>query len=345
MKRWLVTLLIAAAIAGTGSAADISGLGRDFETVIDRLGAEMIPNLQQAAIWGQFPGVATLPDGTRFFFTLTGGALLSDGILKFTGDTTAFEVLNVPNLIDGVLSGAGDTAQNLFQGIQGFFPYPMLRTAFGLALPGGIEAMVDVAGFPQFLTGFISGFAGIDALTLNTLHIGTRVRKGIVRDAGPFPAVSVGVGYGYGGMNIGYDLSAIGGGGEYGSIDVELGELNLKGALGIASRVHSFGLDLHASKAFGFLVPFVVVSPYYHLASFSGGIAGFDAYIDFNDGGSEKDIEYNGTEPDTAWVDNDLSLVLAGGFDLVFGRSVLQLHGSWNVLKGSPGVTVGVRWQ
>ena len=45
-------------------------------------------------------------------------------------------------------------------------------------------------------------------------------------------------------------------------------------------------------------------------------------------------------------IRSDISRVVRpGGFDLVFGRSVLQLHGSWNVLKGSPGVTIGVRWQ
>ena len=353
MKRFIVVVAILVLVTAGLSAQDLSGLGRDFEVVIEELGASLLPDLTQSAIWGQYPGLASYADQSNFFLTLSLGAILTDGLLGFVDDDEAFTVLNVPNLFRGILTSAGDERlTSLFEGMKTFFPVPVSRTSFGFTLPGEVEAMVGVGGFPQFVTGWVGGLTGADSLKLSMLHVGTKVRKGILSDTGRFPALSIGGGYSYSGFTVGYDLAALGEGtGGYGQVQVGLGELNVKGELLMRSRVHTFGLDFQASKALGFFVPYVGISPYYHLASFSGGVGAggvFDAFVDYDGvavNGVNRDVEYDGEAPATAWVSNDLSLVLFGGFDMIFGNTVFQVGSAWLVPTGSPGVTLSVRWQ
>lgn len=350
MKRWIVVIAIAlVAVAGV-SAQDLSGLGRDFEYMIDQLGEELLPDLEQSAIWGQYPGIASYAGQSNFFVSISIGALLTDGLIGFVDNEDGFEVLNVPNLLSGILSSAGSASvSNTVDGLKTFFPLPVARTALGMTLPGEIEAMIEIGGFPGFVSGWVGGLVGADSLRLGLLHAGAKVRKGLVDDAGPFPAISLGGGYAYTSFNFAYDLGTIGTPStDYGQVSVGLGELNIKGVLDVHSWIHSFGFDLQASKAFGCFVPFVGVSPYYHFASFEGGVGPgneFGAFIDYDGGGDNQDVTYAGDAPETAWKDNDLSFVLFGGFDMVFGSFVLQLNGSWSVAKGSPGVTLNARWQ
>ncbi len=75
-----------------------------------------------------------------------------------------------------------------------------------------------------------------------------------------------------------------------------------------------------------------------------GTAATFEAYLDTN-GDDIPDDTYVGAHPETAWIDNDLSMVLFGGVDFDFGPFALQLHSSWNIMKSWPAVTLGARWQ
>ena len=346
MKRIGILFLLVVVLSGAAFAqADISGIGTDFENLIEQLGEDMQPNLEQMAAWGQFPGQAALPDDSRFFFTMSAGAVLGfNGLLGFVEPTNAaFEVLNVYELVQAIVEGS-ETANNLITGVQGFFPYPIARSALGFRLPAGFEAMVDFAIFPQFLAGTATNLvAAVPPFEMNALHVGTRVRKVLLQDAPGVPAVSVGVGYSYTGFNFGYDLT------EIGTVDTAIGELNLAGELYLQSRINSFGLDLQVSKQLGFFVPFIGISPYYQLAGFSGGVGTeakpFKAYVDFDGGSNDEDIPYIGDPPATTLTDNDLSFVVFGGFDLVFGNLVLQVHSSYNVGEAWPAVTIGTRWQ
>jgi len=354
MKRFTVLAAILVLVAAGLSAQDLSGLGRDFEVVIEELGAGIMPALEQSAIWGQYPGASPLDD-SRFFVTVSLGGILTDGVLGFVDDPSLFAVLDVPDLFAGIVAPGG-TGTELVNGMKTFFPLPVARTSFGLNLRDDLQILVGVGGFPQFATGWGTGLAArvnpelatLDSVRLSMLHAGGKVRKGILADAGRFPAVSVGGGYSYSGFTVGYPLAALGeAGSEYGQLDIEgLGQLNVKGEFLAQSRVHTFGLDLLVSKALGFFVPYVGLSPYYHFASFAGSVGAggeFDAFVDYQNGGDARDVVYNGEDPDTTWVDNGVSIVLFGGFDLLFGDMALQVAGSWSIAKGSPGVTLSVR--
>lgn len=346
MKRIGLLFLLVAVLSGAAFAqADISGLGADFESLIEQLGEDMQPNLEQLAAWGQFPGQAALPDDSRFFFTLSGGAVLGlNGMLSFVEPTNAaFDVLNVYELVQAILAG-GSGAADIISGVQGFFPYPIARSALGFRLPAGVEVMADFAIFPQLLADTATNLAPVvPAFQMNALHVGSRVRKVLLRDAPGVPAVSIGAGYSYTGFNIGYDFS------DLGSLATAIGVINFAGELYLQNRINSFGLDLQVSKAFGFFVPFVGISPYYQLSGFSGGIGTtanpFDAYVDFENGGTERDIPYDADAPATTFVDNDLTFVVFGGFDMVFGKIALEVHSSYSVGEGNPAVTLGIRWQ
>ena len=352
MKRIGMLVLLAALVSAASFAqttADIDALGTDFENLVEQLGEEILPNMQLLGVWGQFPGQAVLPEDSRFFFTLSGGAVLGfDGILGFAEeeDNPAFEFLDVGGLVGQILS-VSETADNAVTSIQNFFPYPVARSALGFALPRELEVMVDFAIFPQFLADTATNLVDVvPPFELNALHVGGRLRKQILSDAPGIPAVSIGAGYSYTGFNMAYNFT------DLGAIETAIGELNLAGELYLRSRVNSFGLDLQVSKNLGFFVPFVGLSPYYQLSGFSGGIgtedSPFDAYVDFGDDSDPndpRDIEYTGDDPATTLVDNDLALVLFGGFDMVFGNMVLQVHSSYNVGETWPAVTLGLRWQ
>ncbi len=349
MKRILVLIVVAVVLVSGVSAQDLSGLGRDFEIVIEELGAATLPALTQSAIWGQYTGGASFAEDSRFFLTLSAGTIFTDGVLGFVDDEEVFTVLNVPNLFRTMLETAQiDALTNTFERMKTFFPVPVSRLSAGFKLPGDVEAMVGVGGFPKFATGSILRIAGAEGFELGMLHVGTKVRRSVLKDAGPFPEISIGAGYSYSGFSFAYDLAQLGEGRDgYGNVTVGLGELYLKGVMGVDSRVHAFGLDLHASKAFGFFVPYIGISPYYHISSFRGSVgpgAAFDAYVDYDNDG-DKDVVYTADAPETAFVDNDLSLLLFGGFDMVFGRIVVQVNGSWGVATGYPGVALNVRWQ
>jgi len=346
MKRIGILFLLAVVLSGAAFAqADISGIGTDFENLIEQIGGDMLPNIEQLAAWGQFPGQAALPDDTRFFFTLSVGAVLGfNGLLSFVEpENAAFEVLNVYELVQAILAGS-ETAGNVITGVQKFFPYPIARSALGFRLPAGFEAMVDFAIFPQFIGTTVTNLVdAVPPFEMNALHVGSRVRKVLLRDAPGVPAVSIGAGYSYTGFNLGYDFS------EIGSIETAIGTINFAGELYLQNRIHSFGLDLQVSKELGFFVPFIGISPYYQLAGFSGGVGTtakpFSAYVDFDNGPPVEDIPYDAADPATTLSDHDLSFVLFGGFDLVFGTLALQIHGSYNVGEAWPAVTIGTRFQ
>ncbi|TVQ28723.1 MAG: hypothetical protein EA382_01405 [Spirochaetaceae bacterium] len=354
MKRVLVALLLVI-VLGTGAVAqDLQLLGQDVRTFVNGLGAELLPGLGQSAMWGRFPGSAVYPQNSNFFVTLSVGTILTSGILDYPDPDSPenpFEVLNLPRILSGELGAAGD----LLSTAQSLFPLPIARISGGVRLPADVELMVDLAGFPQLITGFAADLAGMPGVEFSALHVGTRVRKGILKDVGAFPAVSIGGGYSYSGFRIGYDLSTIGNTDAfdgYGSTPVGPWELFLTGDFNMGSRIHSFGVDLQASKAFGFFVPFIGLSPYYQIASFYGNIGGpdaatntFDAFIAYDSENPAKDVQYTAAAPIASWVDNDLTLLLHGGFDLVFGGFVIEVHGSWAVAKGHPGLALGMRFQ
>lgn len=357
MKRFVLALCLVVILAFSAPALDLQLLGQDFDTFIYGFGEELLPDLAQSAAWGQFPGTAIYPEDSNFFFTITTGAILTGGIFTFADpDNNPFEVLDVPGILSDQLTAAG--VGGLYDGVRGFFPIPVLRLSSGFRLPADFELMFNITGFPQFITDAVIGLVpDVDGVVFNSFNAGTKVRYPLLQDDGPFPAISIGAGYSYSAFQLGYPLGSISADGApvvsgYGSTSLNASDaLYIRGDLLFGSSIHSFGVDFQVSKQFGVVAPFVGVSPYYQIASLYGNIGGsdassntFDAFLD-NNGDGVADSVYNGLPPIASWDDNDLSLLLTGGVDFVFGGFVLELHGSWTVGDGSPGAKLGFRFQ
>lgn len=347
MKRMLLVmgvLVLALSAVGAQTSVDLSALGDDFEALMGGLGDDLLPNLEQAALLSHGPGVASLGESS-FYFSMSLGALLSNGILGVINDPDAFELLDVQQLVESALTATGSTsAADTIQTIQTFFPYPVLRAAAGFAA-GPVEVGFDVAGFPQGLTDVATGLAGritgaeITGVVLSAFHLGAKVRVPLIEAGGPLPELSVGAGYSLSNFDMGYSLATID------PVPLEsFGTLTLGGDLGVATSIHSFGLDLALSKRLGFFVPFVALSPYMQLARYRGGVDGFSAVLADEDPGT-GDLTYTGDDPVAEISDRDVSILATGGFELFLGRTVIFVHGSYTIGEGSPGVALGTRFQ
>ncbi|MFP4376999.1 MAG: hypothetical protein ACLFP4_08150, partial [Spirochaetales bacterium] len=208
MKRIALALLLMLVVVAFAPAQDLQLLGQDFDAFVNGLGSELLPDLSQAAIWGQFPGTATISGDSTFFMTISIGTLFTDGLFGFV-ETSSFEVLDMPGILGDQLSGLG--AGNSYETFQNFFPLPILRLAGGFELSEDTELMLDVSGFP----GFVANIAGnlsesLDGLALSAFHVGSKVRHALVDDVGSLPSISVGGGYTFSAFRFGFPLGAIG---------------------------------------------------------------------------------------------------------------------------------------
>ncbi len=191
--------------------------------------------------------------------------------------------------------------------------------------------------FPQGLTDFAAGLAGIKGVTLNSFNGGIRVRKVLLSDTGGFPGVSLGAGYSYTNFNAGYSLTGF-------SQDLSGFTLNLKGDLNMKATVHSAGLDLNISKKLLVFIPFIRVSAWYQWADFTGSVKDFDASI-VNGSTTVSYIGQGGTEPTASYSLHNLSLLLTGGLEIKLGGFVLTASAVLDPSDLTLGVETGLRGQ
>lgn len=339
MKRGAVVAvaMFAFAISSVG-AQQLTPLEEDFEEFFDLLGRDMLPHLQQAATSGQGIGAAHIPTDKRFFFTLSTGAVLSDGISSAV-EAGDFELLDVSSLIGDQITAAGGFAETAY---TEFLPYPMVRVSAGVRLPLNIDIIAMASGIPNGVTQWGLGLAGVEGATLNALNLGLRGRMPLVQDQDAMPGISLGVGYSYSGFNIGYDLSAIGE-----EVDAAGTTLTLVGDFELADAIHTTGLDFTVSKKLLFFVPYVRLSGYYQSSSFTGRVKGFNATGDVDDDGT-ADIDYQeqgGGTPEAVAYSYDFAIETAAGFEINLGGFGLLAEGSYSNASEEFEASVGLRMQ
>ena len=322
-RRALIALLIGMAVTLPVSAQNFTGLKNDLTTLFEKIGEDMLPQLQHVAKSGDALGGATLPEDRRFFAALSTGAVFSDGISDSLNEAN-YEVIDATALLDDALSNAGPL-QDLY---QDFLPYPMLRASFGIGLPRDIEVAGMVAFFPQGLSSAIGNAAGIDGLEFSTFNAGIRARKTLLASDGWIPAVSMGVGYSFTGFGVGYELP---------TVDQQDIGLEFTGDLDLSGNVHTAGLDFAVSEPLGFFVPFIKVSPYYQAASFEGGIKNLDATF--------SGSSYPGEDPIAEASTYDFALEFGTGFELNLGGFGLLAEGTYGASSQAFGAELGMRLQ
>ena len=104
MKRTAFFILGFILVCGSAFSIDLRPVGRDISTLLEEIGKETIPYLQQNALIGDGMGLAEYSNNTGFYIAVTPAVVLSSGIGKFLDKSdTLFEVVNVSSLLDKAL--------------------------------------------------------------------------------------------------------------------------------------------------------------------------------------------------------------------------------------------------
>lgn len=338
MKKFLLILIICCIGAAVLPGQDLRPIGRDLEAMLDGIGGDIAPYLQQTVIAGEAPGRASLGD-SRFFIGGNLGTTFTPGILTFIDEENSnFELLDVNGLFS---MAAGESAEvsSLLNTVSGIFFLPSLRLDAGVRLPLDIEVSVLFAIIPGALTKAIGTAAGLAGFELQQLNIGVRVRKTLLKDGGGFPAVSIGTGYSYGGFSASYALTGF-------SQPFETYTLNLGGTIGLDTKVHATGIDLMLSKKLAIFYPYLKISPWYQWTRYTGEIAGFSAnFTDSATGTVLVDSANQGIAPSSTIFIRDLSFIISAGFEMALGKVVITPGGSFNVNTKTFNAALNVRLQ
>jgi len=271
MKRMIVVVLLLCMLVFTSSAQDLNGFAHDFEALITGITRDVAPNLQMTALSGNIVADASI---NKFMFFFPGvGMTLSGGLgTMMEPGAHAWSTISLPVVIEAVVDDAG-TLELLNTLEYGIFPYPMLKLGAGFGVGKGFDVILSGMYVPAALTNFGLSFAGDSisgiGITLETLNIGATVRKLIIEDKGPMPALSLGVLYNYGSFTLDIDDMSLAeladGGVDFGGLT-----LDLTGTMGFETSVHNFGLELHASKRLLFFTPYAKLSGIYQYAVTTG---------------------------------------------------------------------------
>jgi len=317
--------ILAVLIAGTilSANAQFSQLEKDFSQFMLLLGREVLPEIQQNDLAGTGIGEASLDD-SHFYVALTGGAVVSGGILKFVDEeNTHFTALDLYGLIDDNIDESG-TARDLYDQSKDMFPYPTVKAAFGLRVYD-LDFIFSGVMIPGSVASSYS-----DELEASLTNFGIRVRKPIIKESGWFPTISLGAGYVYSGVHIKYTLDEF-------TQDYSGQDLTINGKIQLDTSVHSVGMDLGFSKTFLFITPFLRTSIWHQSASFESE-GKFSAQI-------EGANEASKLEPSADVSINDVAVIFSGGLDINLFLIRLCATGTYNLNTESYGVEISTRIQ
>lgn len=316
----LGALLFALALSGAHAQSAIETLAGDLSDFIEQSGRELTPQMQTSSITSLEAGTAELGGFPNMYVSLGVGALLTDGI----GD-----VIDADYTIDleGILQEELRDEQ-LYDLLRGFLPLPVLRLTYGIGLPRGFEANLQLMTVPSALT----EDRGVEGASFGLTNIGGRVRKTLLPDGPKIPAIAIGVGYVYSSFNLAYRLE------ELETVDVGNTTINVTGGdLDYEVVTHSAGLDVRVSKKVGPITPYMGVAGWYQWSSFGGGVENLTGTI----GGSPV----GPVEQPRDFEDNDLNSIVSAGADLTFGIFLFFLEGGYAFSTRTPSAYTGFRVQ
>ena len=318
-KLPILAVLIASTVVS--AHAQFAQLETDFSQFMLLLGREILPEIQQNDLAGTGIGQASMGK-SHFFVSLTGGAVVSDGILKFVNeDNSNFTVLDVNGMIN---DNIGDGfAADLYDQSKDMFPYPTFKVAAGVRILD-LDFILSGIMVPAVLAESLS-----EDVSANLLNFGLRVRKPILKEAGWLPTVSPGLGYVYSGVHLQYTLNDF-------TQDYSGQDLNINGDFTLDTRVHSLGFDLGISKTFSIFTPFMRTAVWYQRASFD---AEGDFTAQIGTGTASK------LAPSAEVAINDMAVILSGGLDLNLFVFRLCTTATYNLSTSSYGGEIAARFQ
>lgn len=345
MKKLMLILIILSVFGFSplfSQTADLTPLSNDLSSLLEGLGMETIPYLQQSAMLGEGIGRAHMGDGSPFFFAFSLGATFSPGILTFIDENNSnFELLNMYGLINELSGGDPAFGQTLAT-FKTFMFYPQTRFAIGVQLPLRIELIGMFSILPQFLTTAVTGLVNepmINGLQLNRMNAGLRVRKVLLADGGGFPAVSLGLGYTYSNFNAGLVLP-------FPAQSFTGFALNLTGTLALNTSLHSFGVDVGISKKLAIFYPYLRASGWYQWATYAGSVNDFSASLTEETTGTVLASIDSATAPIVSSLAvRDMTFLVETGIEIALGGFIMTPGGSYNFGTKSFDASLGFRLQ
>lgn len=178
-----------------------------------------------------------------------------------------FTISPLPSLVSSALTGSG-SGQSFYDASRQIFPYP--STSFGLAFGTvqGIEVLANGFYWPQSLTKSIvdniSGLSSADPQFSATSFI-VKVRKVLMHDVGPYPAMSLGLGGVYGDVKLGAGINFS----NQISIAGTSEDMSIDGHLALETQVFGTGLEFDISKRLPVITPFANLGLWYRYAEVS----------------------------------------------------------------------------
>jgi len=340
MKKYRVLFLLLLTVFHFSIwAQDLRPIGRDLSAILEGIGNEAVPYLQQNALAGEGIGRASMGEEARFSFAFSAGTIFTPGLLTFVDeDNSNFELLNVYGLVQDAMGEASDQVTKIYDSIRSRFYYPNLRLAVGIKIPYDFEVIGTFSLFPQALTNVVVNLADLEGLELSRMNLGLRVRKVLLYDKDGFPAVSVGGGYTYANFHAGYLLPEFTQ--AFSGYDLYLG-----GNINLDTRVHTAGLDFSISKKLLIFHPFLTVSSWYQWSKYEALIENFVA--EFRDSAGEVivDAEEQNIIPGSTLTMNDLNVLLGAGIEIALGKFMLVPNASFNLFTQSFNANLGMRLQ
>jgi hypothetical protein len=322
MKKSIYIAILLIFISICGFSQNLDPIIGDLTSFFEELSKELAPHTLQNELSGYGMNTADYNDKKLFFISTSMGANLTYGILKFIDEeNTNFDVLNVYNLVNTVVEDSPGFVQDMYSMSKTFFPYLNLRLGVGFNFFFDTDVMMLFSIFPAALTDAVAGMLELEGFKLNSINMGIRIRKALLKDSGPFPGISIGVGYTYSNFHLGYGIP------EY-SQDIAGDKLSIAGDLFIDSVIHAAGIDMALSKKFGFFIPFFRVSSYYQWNTFSSGIDDFLAQITDSSGGVLVESD---EAPGVVKVISEISVILNTGFELKMGGFILTPYSTFDI--------------
>ncbi|MBN2534118.1 MAG: hypothetical protein JXB88_14605 [Spirochaetales bacterium] len=306
----------------------------DLSIFFEELEKEMVPHTLQNELSGYGIGEADFDDKRLFFFSASIGANLTSGLFKFIDkENSYFEYLNVYNFMDSIVQETPDFIQDGYKTAQSFMPYFNLRMGAGFNFFFDTDVIILFSIFPGFFADVIGGWIDQENFELNSINIGIRIRKVLLKDNGLFPAISLGIGYTFANFHLGYGVP---------KFEQDLGgdQLIISGNLYLESFMHAAGIDFAISKRFSFFIPFLKVSAYYQWTQFGGGMNDFNARIENTVGTVIAETD-NG--PESIVKMSELSIILNGGFEIKLGGFALIPYSTFHTTTGSFTVNLETR--
>ncbi len=325
MKR-LPVIALCVVLAGPAFSQSLGQAESDLSVFLGGVGSDVLAGLQQSALMGEGVGDASIGDFPHLFFSLGGGAVLQDGVGRIVDQPGAFQVLNVPQIINLALQNAGNaTASSLYTQSRTFFPLPDLRLAVGVGIADGVEVIGQLAYWPQALTAAL-----VSGATADMLNAGLRVRLRLLSDAGALPAVSIGAGYIYSTFSLGYNLASLG------TVSLSPASFDFTNTtLTAGATLQTTGVDLTVSKRLAFFVPWLRFSGWYQWGAFDAALSGLSATI----------ATTSTLNPSAHVTAEGLTFLVSGGFGLKLGPLGLNIGGCYNPKTNFPSASLSLDGQ